>query len=264
MKGHAYLTQLASHGEYFFTTTQLATTLGVSLVAARAIVRRLRKKNEIATPYREFHLIIPPEYQTIGCLPPEQFIADLMNYLKTPYYVGLLSAGQFYGAAHQKPQIFQVMVPDNRRSILCGKIHIEFIARKVLQQLPTRQFKTVNGYLNVATPEVLALDLTNYALQSGGLNNVVTVLEELKDSIDKVALSRLTPLIKITPQLQRLGFMFEIIGEQRLANVIYSELTKRNFTTVLLVPKARGTKKGTMQINQRWKITINEEWESDL
>ena len=34
-----------------------------------------------------------------------------MAHLSQPYYVALLSAAAYHGAAHQKPQVFQVMVP---------------------------------------------------------------------------------------------------------------------------------------------------------
>jgi hypothetical protein len=37
--------------------------------------------------------IVPPEYRSLGCLSPEQFIPQLMKHLGLEYYVGLLSAG---------------------------------------------------------------------------------------------------------------------------------------------------------------------------
>ncbi|MBM3887437.1 hypothetical protein FJ364_05910, partial [Candidatus Dependentiae bacterium] len=141
MKGLPYITALAMRGEFYFTTVDLMQQLSISEIAAKAMVSRLKNKNQIATPYNGFHLILPPEYQALGCLPAEQFISELMTYLRRPYYVGLLSAAQFYGAAHQKPQTFQVMLSDNRRSIHCGKIVVDFIARKNLEALPVRKFK---------------------------------------------------------------------------------------------------------------------------
>src|SRR5680860_581979 len=50
-------------------------------VAIKAALRRLQKKGEIAMPYRGFYVIVPPEYRAAGCLPPEQFIPDLMDHL---------------------------------------------------------------------------------------------------------------------------------------------------------------------------------------
>jgi len=47
-------------------------------MAMKAALRRLRKKGEIAMPYRGFYVIVPPEYHALACLPAEQFIPDLI------------------------------------------------------------------------------------------------------------------------------------------------------------------------------------------
>lgn len=262
MKGYPYINEIAAFGEYYFTTDELAKKYSLTKAATLAVIRRLREKGEIATPHNGFHLIVPPEYRTMGCLPPEQFIHDLMAFLGIPYYVSLLSAGQFYGAAHQKPQIFQVMLPDNRAKIQCGKVTVEFAARKHMNDLPVRKFKTPKGYVNVATPELTALDIANYPLRCGGLNNVVTVLEELSENIDEKALAKLIALIEITAQLQRLGFLLELVQRENLAKILEQELSSRHVKKVLLISKIKAHDKSA--VNPRWKIIINETWESDL
>ena len=72
---------------------------------------------------------MPPEYRSLACLPADQFIPALMKRLNLPYYVGLLSAAQFHGAAHPRPQEFQVFLAKNRRSIQCGALRVAFLAR---------------------------------------------------------------------------------------------------------------------------------------
>ncbi|MDX2055824.1 MAG: nucleotidyl transferase AbiEii/AbiGii toxin family protein [Polyangiaceae bacterium] len=42
---------------------------------------------------------MPPEYQALGCLPADQFVPDLVQRLAVPYYVTLLSAAAYHGAA---------------------------------------------------------------------------------------------------------------------------------------------------------------------
>jgi hypothetical protein len=44
-----------------------------------------------------------------------------MRRLDLAYYAGLLSAAQLHGAAHQRPQEFQVFLAKNRRPIRCGR-----------------------------------------------------------------------------------------------------------------------------------------------
>ena len=113
---------LASNGRYHFTMEEMRSALGVSAAAARAALRRLSRKGLIASPLRGFYVVLPPEYRRLGCLPAEQFVPALMAGLKRPYYVALLSAAQYHGAAHHRPQEFQVALAGNRRPISCGAV----------------------------------------------------------------------------------------------------------------------------------------------
>ena len=47
------------------------------------------------------------------------------------------------------------------------------------------------GYLKVATPELVALDLLNYPNHAGGLNHIATVFSELIETLDPVKLINL-------------------------------------------------------------------------
>ncbi|MFH1833599.1 MAG: type IV toxin-antitoxin system AbiEi family antitoxin [bacterium] len=94
-----YIEDLATHGRYHFTTAQAVAAVGSSPVALRAAIRRQREKGRVAMPFRGFHLIVPPEYRTLGCLPADQFVPQLMEHLGLSYYVGLLSAASLHGAA---------------------------------------------------------------------------------------------------------------------------------------------------------------------
>lgn len=61
------------------------------------------------------------------------------------YYAGLLSAAQYYGAAHQRSQEFQIFVQKNRRPIRCGKVRVKFIAGQNINDVPVRTFNTSRG-----------------------------------------------------------------------------------------------------------------------
>ncbi|MBA2648087.1 MAG: type IV toxin-antitoxin system AbiEi family antitoxin [Legionella sp.] len=263
MKAPNFVNHLATQGQHCFTTHEMMLALDVSKTNAWAAIIRLEKKGLIATPYRGFHIVVPPEFQRLGCLPPDQFIPDLMTYLHLPYYIGLLSAAQYYGASHQQAQVFQVIVSKNRNKIHCGKIRVEFIARKNSIDIPTQDFNTPKGYVKVSTPEVTALDLANYPMYCGGLSNVATILEELGEQIQPQALMSLAKQLPSSPQWQRLGFLFEAIKLDELASVIEKILQERTIRSVALVAKmaAQGI---DMPINKRWKVIQNEIIESDL
>src|SRR5208282_2189135 len=123
-----YVSSLAANGRYHFTSGEVQSVLGVSAAAAKLALNRLEKKSFIASPARGFYVLVPPEYRSLGCLPADQFIPALMKRLGLPYYAGLLSAAQYHGAAHQRPQEFQVFLAKNRRPIRCGIVRVAFMA----------------------------------------------------------------------------------------------------------------------------------------
>ena len=158
LSARGYVSDLAANGRYHFTSREAKAALGVSAAAAKLALIRLTKQKLVASPARGFYVILPPEYGALGCLPADQFIPALMKRLNL-YYTGLLSAAQYHGAAHQRPQQFQVFVARNRRPIQCGAVRVAFMARKRLADVPVQPFNTPRGTLLVSTPEATAIDL---------------------------------------------------------------------------------------------------------
>ncbi len=79
-----FIQALQAQGRYHFTTEEAVQALRVSVTATRAALRRLKVKGEIADPLRGFHVVVPPEYRRLGCLPADQFIPQLMRHLGGP------------------------------------------------------------------------------------------------------------------------------------------------------------------------------------
>lgn len=247
-----YITDLAASGRYHFTTPEAARALGVSLVATRAALRRLAAKGAIASPARGFHVIVPPEYRRLGCLPPEQFIPQLMASRGLAYYVGLLSAAELHGAAHHRPQQLQVMVERPRPSITCGHVRVAFIARRAVARAPAEQRNTPRGTVRVSTPEVTALDLAGYPARVGGLDVVATVVSELVERLDASKLAEAATLAPV-PWAQRLGYVLELVGGERRTEAL-AELVRERAREY--VPLATGARRGRRR-SKRWRLEIN-------
>ena len=219
MYAREYTAKLASSGSYHFTTSEVIAAVGGSPATVRAQLRRLKRQGLIAEPTRGFHVIVPPEYKRLGCLPATQFIDQLFAVWGEPYYVGLLSAAERHGAAHQRPQATQVMVRKSRRAIECGQVRVVFIARHDLQSMPQVKINTPRGVLRYSTPEVTALELVGYPNHAGGLNNVATVLAELSEEMtagDLLRAARLSPV----SWSQRLVYLLELVGRGGLAQAL--------------------------------------------
>ncbi len=259
MLASTYITDLASRGTYCFTTDEAVRALGTSPVAARAALRRLERRGDIAHPFRGFHVIVPPEYRRLGCLPAEQFVPQLMAHLKEPYYVALLSAAELHGAAHQRPQSFQVMLRTNRRPLACGKVRVQFVARRDLETTPTVERNTPRGTMRLSSPEATALELVGYADQSGGLDNVASVLADLAEAIDPKKLATAARLCPIA-WVQRLGYLLEVVEQEGLAKPLDAAVRER---AVVVAPLVRAKPIAHAERNRRWKLAVNARVEPD-
>ncbi len=260
MQIQIFIDQLRSQGRFSFTITELEQALEANRAAALNALSRLKKSGAIASPVHGFYLILTPEYRVLGCLPADMFIADLMAHLEQPYYVGLLSAAQFYGAAHQKPQRFQVVIKQNRRAIQCGRIMIEFIANQHMELLPTQSFNTASGTIFVASPEAIALDMLSNQKHAAGIDHIATVLLELSESLNAEKLLLLARTYPETAWLQRLGYLLETLGFNELSENILKILKEKKVNWVRLAPRI-----SSMQLsrNSKWKIIVNTTVEPD-
>lgn len=256
----AFIDELASEGRYHFTTEEAAEWLGSSLVATRAALRRLRHKRLIAMPYRGFFVIVPAEYRRLGCLPADQFVPLLMEHLGLGYYAAILTAGRYHGAAHQQPQVFQVMVPKNRAAIICGQVRVAFVARRNVSEMPVTSLNTPRGHLAVSTPEVTAFDLVGYLRHAGGLDNVATVLTELAESLDSKTLASIAELSPLAWS-QRLGYLLDHVGARDGTAPLSRYVAASVRDTVPLLPGASAA--GAWR-DTRWKLAVNAVVEPDL
>lgn len=265
-KARQYIDNLAAAGRYHFGSNEAQAALGVSAAAAKVALNRLTKQGAIASPARGFYVIVPPEYRSLGCLPADQFIPALMKSLNLPYYAGLLTAAQYHGAAHQRPQEFQVFLEKRRLPIACGKVRVAFMIRKRLPEVPVQSLNTPRGTLVVSTPEATAVDLVGYQHQAGGLDQVATVLSELAERIDpeKLAAAAATAAV---PWGQRLGYLLERVGAGEKVAPLKEYVRARAHESAPLLPSApkeSGARRQKAQRNEDWKLYINAEVEPDL
>lgn len=205
-------------------------------------------------------MIVPPEYRSLGCLPADQFVPQLMQHLGLGYYVGLLTAASLHGAGHQSPMTFQVVVTRNRPELRCGKVRVQFVARANAAAVPTVQKNTPRGYLLVSTVEATAFDLVGYSLRAGGLSNVATILAELHEVMQAgklVAVAGLSPV----PWAQRLGYLLRLVGADAAADGLADYVGAQARDYVALRPDLRTS--GAVR-DARWRLLVNDKVEADV
>jgi predicted transcriptional regulator of viral defense system len=255
-----YLAALAASGRYHFGSDDAQKALGVSPAAAKLALHRLAKQGLIASPARGFYIIVPPEYRSLGSLPADQFIPALMRRLGLPYYAGLLSAAQYHGAAHHRPQEFQVMLPKSRRPLVSGAVRVSFVVRKNISAISVQSFNTPRGTVLVSTPEATAVDLVGYPGHIGGLDQAATVLGELAEKIDAeklVMAAQTAPM----PWVQRLGYLLVKAGAADRTGPLRAYVLRHAHQTAVLLPTAPHNDVGR---DDDWKLIVNADVEPEL
>jgi len=255
-----YVAALAASGRYHFVSRDAQSALGVSADAAKLALNRLAKQELIASPARGFYVVVPPEYHSLGCLPADQFIPALMKRLALLYYAGLLSAAQYHGAAHHRPQEFQVFLAKNRRPIQCGNVRVTFMARRRIKDVPVQSFNTPRGSVLVSSPEATALDLVGYQHHAGGLDQVATVLSELAERINAEKLAAAAQTAPV-PWVQRLGYLLEHLGAGEKTPPLKAYVREHAKQSAALLPKAAYKH---ARRDKDWKLYVNADVDVEL
>ena len=255
-----YIDSLAAAGRHHFNSTEARAALGVSATATNAALHRLAKHGLIASPARGFYVTVRPEYRSLGCLPAEQFIPALMKREGRAYYAALLTAAQYHGAAHQRPQAFQVLVGRQRRALVCGHVRVTFMLRRGLQEVPVQALNTPRGTLCMSTPEATAIDLIGYQEKVGGLDQVSTVLAELAERLqaDKLPVAAAAAPISWA---QRLGYSLERVGAPPKAIPLQEYVRTHARESTPLMP---GLPQEDSHRDNRWKLWVNAQVEPEL
>lgn len=251
----AWVDSLQIRGRYAFRREEAAAGTRRGASALSMGLWRLARKGRLFSPRRGFFVIVPLEYTGGGGVPPDRYIHELMAFLGQPYYVGLLSAAQIHGAAHQAPQEFQVVTNRPVRTIRKGRARIIFHVKRRLDQTPVASVNTATGTMSVSSPEATALDIVQRPHASGGLDNVATILSELGERLAPDRLAAAARILGEEAPAQRLGHLLDFVGHGRLTGPLAKWLARRRPYPVRLRPQrpAAGAR-----LDKKWLVFVNE------
>lgn len=245
--------QLGS-GRVAFPLCALVRETGLSMVAAKNQLLRLGDQVTRVTRVHQFFLIVAPEYRALGAPPPAWWLDDYFEWLRHPYYLGLQSAAEAYGSAPQALQATQVVTDTPRREIQVGRILVRFFVKRGVKRTPTQPLGKAFAPLRVSTPAATAFDLIRYAARLGGIERAVETIAPL---IPRIGVSDLKAVLKAEEEVataQRLGYVLEIAGKTRLADVVQGWLPCR----LDLIPLSSTAPKGNSgRVVQRWRVLHN-------
>ena len=249
------------NGRYTFTRAQALQSLGCSKAALKESLKRLVVKKQVAKIRRDFFVVVPAEYRKMGVPPPSWFIDDLMHFHDQPYYVGILSAAAIHGAAHQQPNEFQVVTTKPLRTIQVGSVKLQFFVNNNLEGMQVIKEKTATGYMQVSSAETTAFDLVKYYKNAGYFSNVATVLAELCERLSAKRLLQIAKSGVAISVIQRLGYLLDEVGEERLTGSLKKWLDRQDFQSIPLRP---GKNYKDVALNKKWSLYINDTVEIDI
>jgi predicted transcriptional regulator of viral defense system len=240
------------------STAEAAELAGVPAAHVYPGLQRLRRRGAMFSPARGFHVVIPAEYRSWGVLPGELFIDGMMHALGREYYLSLLTAAAMHGAAHQAPQVFQVMVDRHVADRDVERVRLRFYANEHLREMATEERRVDTGRIRLATRETTLVDLVVHPDDAGGLSNVATVAVEI-GKIDVQLLARLAA-VRSRSLARRLGWLLDRYRPDLDPDPLRGIAHAGNGYPTRLVRAlpARGP------IDRRWNLQVNSDVEPDL
>jgi len=250
MDMQSYIKYLNNRGVWSFTSADARQNVDRDLPFA---IQQMRQAGRLVDPARGFYVIIPEEISLTDRLPADRYIDDLMEFHQRPYYVGLLTAAFFYGSAHQSPQVFQVITDRPRKPLRVRGGKVRFFTKQNIELIPVTRRNTPTGYMRISTPETTILDLVKYDRWIGGMDHVANVISEMIDQV------RVAPFVESagsfsTPVLQRIGYVFELIGYEKGVRKVENLLANR---LTPYTPLESSDPKIIAPKNERWKLILN-------
>ena len=255
-----WIDALPESGRYVFTRADAAAATDASSAAIKMTLYRLKRSGAIVSPRRDFFVVVPREYRSAGAPPATWFIDDLMRHLGRNYYVALLSAAALHGAGHQRAMAFQVITDAAERDIEVGRVRIDFHVSRRLAGAATQAMQTETGAMTVATPETTVFDLVRFPAASGSWSNIATVVAELAEKLEPVALASGAARVARS-DVQRLGWLLDLLAQRHLADALAATLEGRRLVATPLTPAREAV---GSRLDARWRVVVNDEFEPDL
>ena len=239
-------------GRVAFSLAEFTEESGLSAIAAKFQLLRLRGKVVRVSRRQSFFLIVGPEHRSMGAPPATWWLQDYFNWLGRPYYLALQSAASLFGSNPQALQVTQVMTDRPCRTIKVGRIQVRFFVKRGIERTPTQQLAQAVAPLCLSTPEATAFDMIRYATSIGGIERAAETISPLLPVLRVRELKRVLEAENEPATAQRLGFVIEAGGAKKLAQVVYDWLPDKLVT----VPLLKGEHKN-IPIVERWQVLNN-------
>jgi len=127
---------------------------------------------------------------------------------------------------------------------------VRFFVKAAVTAVPVETRSNLWGAVGVSTPEATLLDLLRY---NGGIERTALIVGDLAKKCRPAGLRKALDAAHDPPSAQRLGYLFETLGDNDLAKTIEKWLSPRHLPKVDLAPGG-----GPAWAEQpKWRLRIN-------
>jgi hypothetical protein len=145
------------------------------------------------------------------------------------------------------------MTDGPRRDVSVGRLRIRFFVKRGVERTPVQQPPNAYAPLRVSTPEATALDLVRYAARIGGMGRAYETLVPLLPLFRVFELKRALDAEGEAAVAQRLGYLIETAGQDRLAEIVHRWLPAGIVRVPLIASKEALSETAK---SARWRVLI--------
>jgi hypothetical protein len=254
MAAKKFIEEKLAMAEYGFSLVNLMAETGLSNIAARNQLLRLRPLVRRISPKLGFYLIVQPEHRRVGSPPVEWWLDDFFRWFGNPYYIALQSAAEWHGSSPQAIQVTQVMTDVPRKEICVWGRRIRFYVKKSIKDTLVAGIAGARCPVRVSVPEATVFDLVRYAPKIGGLDRAMETMLPLLSNLRSDVLKAVLVAEDEVSTSQRLGWVFEKLGFEKLAAVVFDWLPKSLPVVPLVLGSGFG---GGGAVIKKWGVREN-------
>ena len=245
-KSAQLLSTLSAERKEVFSVEDAAHAIGVKGSRLRKMLHDLSRNRWIERIERGKYLIIPLEAGIKSQHTTHPFI--VARSLVTPYYIGFISALNYYGITEQVSKTIFVASTKKKKKIQFGNDIYYFVTLSKTRFFGIEEEWIGNSKCNLSNKEKTIIDCLFIPEYSGGLTEVVKVF---KEELDYEKLYEYTLKMEDLALVKRLGYLLDVLG---ITTSIIGKLLRKAKGGYCLLDTG-GPKSGAK--NKKWRIIEN-------
>lgn len=251
------LLRLASEGKRIFSFKDALSVSDLKSQTLKKVLYRLAKKRWVLRLEKGKYLIIPFEAGPLKEFTEDEFI--IASSLIEPYYIGFLSALNYYGWTEKASPIIYIVTTKRKSPLTINGVRYQFVTFSKKRFFGQTQVWIGGKKVSISSPEKTILDSLFMLEYAGGVVEVAKALYFGRGEIEIKKLIRYGKKIGSKAVMQRLGFLLEFmsLSDEKLLEEICS-LCGKGFVRLDTVGEEFG------RYNSKWKIRVNISLESLL